>query len=149
MKLFSQLVLIIGLVLGATSPGLAWEEPARGTDTRKALMDAIRPHAEWMLGAPVQFVVTSLRRDGVVAFASLTAQRPGGGAIALRDTPAFARGETFQDQDITDIHVLYRKSGNTWVAVHYSFGATDVWWSWGPICRTYRPVTPEVCQGVN
>jgi len=35
--------------------GWAWEEPQRGTDTRSALMDALRPHAEWMLGKPVEF----------------------------------------------------------------------------------------------
>jgi len=127
----------------------AWEEPARGTDTRKALMDAIRPFAEWQLGAPVQFVVHDLRRAGDVAFAALSAQRPGGAAIDLFQTPAVQRGEEDGSFDITEIHVLYKKSGNTWVAVHRSFGATDAWWSWGPLCAEFRAVTPDACRGVE
>ncbi|MGK7752335.1 MULTISPECIES: hypothetical protein [unclassified Roseovarius] len=123
----------------------AWEEPARGSATRGALMDAIRPIAEWKLGAPVQFVVHDLRREGNVAFAGLTAQRPGGGAIDPRQTPAVARGEEDGSFDISEIFVLYKKSGDTWVAVHYSFGATDAWWSWEPLCREYRAVTPGAC----
>ncbi|MGK7651789.1 hypothetical protein ACSQ76_04990 [Roseovarius sp. B08] len=123
----------------------AWEEPARGSATRGALMDAIRPIAEWKLGAPVQFVVHDLRREGNVAFAGLKAQRPGGGAIDPRQTPAVARGEEDGSFDISEIFVLYKKSGDTWVAVHYSFGATDAWWSWEPLCREYRAVTPGAC----
>ena len=34
-------------------PGLG--EPQCGTDIRSTLMDALRPHAEWMLGKPVEF----------------------------------------------------------------------------------------------
>lgn len=127
--------MVVMSVLVVAVPAQAWEEPARGTETRKALMDAIRPTAEWHLGAPVEFVVSDLRRAGNVAFASLRAQRPGGRVIDIRETPAFARGEQDGSFDITDIHVLYKKSGNTWVAVHHSFGATDVWWSWGPLCQ--------------
>lgn len=137
--------LCAAMVLASVAPALAWEEPARGTQTRSALMDAIRPIAEWKLGAPIQFVVHDLRRDGDVAFAGLSAQRPGGKAIDLHQTPAFARGEEDGSFDTKEIFVLYKKSGDTWVAVHYSFGATDVWWSWAPLCREYKAVTPVAC----
>ena len=50
---------------------------------RAALMDALRPKVEWALGAPVQFVVYDLRRQGDLAFASVYPQRPGGADIDL------------------------------------------------------------------
>ncbi|MEP5009954.1 hypothetical protein, partial [Roseobacter sp.] len=126
------------LLMLVASPVFAqsWTTPARGTQTRQDLMDAIRAHAEWQLGAPVQFVVEDLRQAGDIAYGSLRAQRPGGGAIKLYDTPAYARGQLYPEElDGASYHVLYQRSGRTWVAVEWSLGATDVWWSWGPICR--------------
>lgn len=144
-----SLCLIIGLVAALAGPVRAWEEPARGSATRTALMDAIRPHAEWALGPPVEFVVYDLRRAGDVAFANLLAQRPGGAAIDTLNTPIVRRDEAWEHETVTDVHVLYKKSGETWVAVHFSFGATDVWFAWEPLCREYRPVISEFCQGIN
>ena len=126
--------------------GWAWEEPQRGTDTRSALMDALRPHAEWMLGKPVQFVVHSLRRSGDVAFASVHAQRPGGGVIDVATSPGAARGYLHAEHmDGTSLQALYRKSGKTWVAVHWEIGATDVWYADPELCPEYQAVIPEVC----
>ncbi|MFD3190676.1 hypothetical protein ACFMPD_10420 [Sedimentitalea sp. HM32M-2] len=133
----------------APSFAAAWQEPARGSPERAALMDALRPHAEWMLGAPVQFVVHDLRRSGDLAFASVWPQRPGGAEIDLRTTPGFLRGELDSGyMDGVAIQALYRKSGTTWVAVHWALGATDVWYAWAPLCAIYRPVIPEACQGL-
>jgi len=42
----------------------SWSEPARGAQTRKNLMRAIRPIAKWRLGAPVPLVVKDLRVAG-------------------------------------------------------------------------------------
>ena len=124
----------------------AWEEPQRGTETRSALMDALRPHAEWMLGPPVEFVVHSLRHSGDVAFASVHAQRPGGGAINVATSPGAARGYLHPEHmDGTSLQALYRKSGKTWVAVHWAIGATDVWYADPAFCPEYRAVIPEVC----
>ena len=101
----------------------AWEEPARGTATRSALMDALRPHAEWMLGAPVEFVIHDLRRAGDLAFASVYAQRPGGGEIDIARTRGAATGLLDPEfMDGTSLQALYRKSGDTWVAVHWAIG---------------------------
>ena len=127
---------------------MAWEEPKRGTRTRAALMEAIRPHAAWMLGAPIEFVVHDLRRDGDLAFASVWPQRPGGGAIDPAGTPGVRRGQL--DAEFMDgiaMQVLYQKSGDTWVAVHWAIGAADVWYSWTPICDIWRPVIAEACRG--
>lgn len=125
-----------------------YAEPARGTAERRALMDALRPHIEWMLGAPVEFVVWDLRVSGDVAFFSGMAQRPGGGAIDMYATPAARRGEI--DPHVGDgatVQALYQLSGETWVAVHWAVSATDVWYAWEPLCRDYRVVVPEACQG--
>lgn len=148
---------IIAFVLAFLAGGVAladYVEPPRGSATRKALMDAIRPHAEWVLGPPVEFVVHELRLaegQGLpfpVAFASLRAQRPGGGAIDIRQTPGFARGEIYPEvMDGTTLQALYRKEGDTWVAVHWAIGATDVWYADPGFCPDYFAVLPEVCAG--
>ena len=50
--------------------------------------------------------------------------------------------------DGVGVQALYRRSGNTWVAVRWVLGATDVWWSERELCFYWRPVIPEVCQGL-
>ena len=149
MSSMRRILLIFALVL-VPLPALAegWYEPPRGSDTRAALMDAIRPHAEWIFGPPIEFDVYELRVAGDVAFAGLTAQRPGGAPIDLLATPGYARGEvdTSGISIPQIIQVLYRLSGNTWVATHFRFGATDVWYSYGPICAEYRAVVGDVCE---
>ena len=78
------ITLIVLLVLYPSgSWAQKWVEPKKGTDTRKALMDAIRPHIEWHLGKPIQFVVEDLRVSGNVGFGTLSPQRPGGAKIDL------------------------------------------------------------------
>ena len=146
------IILMLAVVLAVAGPGYAqnWQEPARGTPTRKALMDALRPHAMWMLGAPIEFVVDDLRQSGNLAFAAVTPQRPGGAAINQHDTPGFQRSEVEPDHvGGVAIQALLYKSGDTWVAVHWALGATDVWYSYEPFCAVWRDVIPEeVCQGL-
>ncbi|GAA6182282.1 hypothetical protein [Shimia sp.] len=128
----------------------SWTEPARGSQQRKDLMSAVRPIAEWQLGAPVQFVVNELRVSGDIAFAMLQAQRPGGQPIDLEQTPGNARGEMYvEDMDGARFDVLYKKSGNMWVAVTWTLGATEAWWSWKPICDAFGPVIEDYCQYVE
>lgn len=137
----------VGLLSVFASASYAWEEPSRGTADRSELMDAIRPHIEWELGAPVEFVIDQLRVSGNVAYASLAPQRPGGGIIELYSTPGFLRGEIEPDyMDGTSVSVLYRKLRNTWVAVHFSVGATDVWFASPDYCGDYSAVIPEFCS---
>ncbi len=127
--------------------GQSYFEPARGTELRRNLMAAIRPHAEWNFGRPVEFVVSDLRASGDVAYASLSPQRPGGGAIDIRTTPMYAHDQI--DPEFSEgiyMHVLYQKSGDMWVAVHFSIGATDVWFSQPDFCAIWRPVIPDYCQ---
>jgi hypothetical protein len=136
-------LLFLGLA-GAVQAG--YTEVERGSALRKTLLDALRPHVEWALGAPVEFVVWDLRVSGEVAFFSGRAQRPGGGEIDIADTPAARRGELDpQVGDGATVQALYKLSGDTWVAVHHGISATDVWYAWEPLCRDYRPVIPEAC----
>lgn len=148
------LIVAIGMALavaatGTTAVGEQWHEPERGTQVRRDLMDAVRPIAEWQLGAPVQFVVHELRLAGDIAFGTLSAQRPGGGIIDLANAPASQRGDFYaSDLDGALYNVFYKKSGDMWVAVEWTIGATDAWWAWEPMCRAFGPVIEEFCVGM-
>jgi len=121
-------------------------EPKRGTTLRSSLMDAIRPHIEWELGQPIEFIVNELRASGNYALAFLSPQRPGGIKIDISKTPGFKRGSLDPNyMDGTAVVVLYEKKRETWVAVHHSIGATDVWFSEPELCSQYQPVIPEFC----
>jgi hypothetical protein len=138
--------LILALALLAAPAAQAWEEPARGTQLRKDLMDAMRPHAMWVFGAPISFVVEDLRAAQDVGFASLRAIRPGGGEIGFYDQrPEFQAMEDPGFWDGPRFQVLYQKVGQTWVAVHHSVAATDAWWSDPAFCPIWHPVLPEIC----
>ncbi len=139
----------MGLLVAALGlPGMAyaWFEPERGSDLRQDLMNAIRPQAEGELGAPVLFVVDSLRVEGNVAFAALQPQRPGGVRIRWEETELAARGENPVAFDGLTIHVLYALSGSAWEVFAWSLGATDVWWSDPQLCATHQAVIPEACS---
>ena len=85
--------LIIGLLTVGPLPVSAQvhSEPGRGTATRSALMDAVRPYVEWDLSHPIEFIADELRVAGDVAYGSLSPQWPGGGAIDLFNTPGYRR----------------------------------------------------------
>ena len=129
-------------------PALAqgWEAPARGSPDRRAMMDAMRPIAEWNLGAPVEFVVRDLRVAGNAGFASVQPQRPGGGEIDISTTPLVLRdGQDPAWLDGTWMQALLTKQGKTWVVVHSAIGATDVWYADARFCPQWGAVIPEVC----
>ena len=88
----SVFALVLGVFVFGGAPVFAqsYSEPARGTATRAALMDAIRPHVVWDLGQPIEFVVDELRVAGDVAYGSLSPQRPAGGAIDLYNHPGLS-----------------------------------------------------------
>ncbi len=125
-------------------------EPARGSQDRDNMLDAMRIFAEKELGAPVEFVVTELRASGRYGFGNVIAQRPGGGAIELASTPGALAGRLEPDlMDGTSMQALLRKSGGDWVAVHWAIGATDVWFAYAPFCRRYGDVIAQYCVGVD
>lgn len=135
------------LSLFLATSAVAWETPQRGTALRGDLMDAIRPHAEWVFGAPLVFRVDDLRVDGAVAFAMLEPQRPDGRPMTAADVIPEHGADDIFELGGPSMQVLYQKAGNTWVATHWAVGATDVWWSWQAYCPTWWSVIPEVCAG--
>lgn len=48
--------------------------------------------------------------------------------------------------DGTRVAVLYRKLRETWVAVHHSIGAMDVWFASPDYCIEYAAVIPQWCK---
>ena len=146
-----QILRYLSVILCLCGPVFAdYYEPERGTDMRKGIMDAMRPHAQEQLGAPVEFVVHELRVSGLMGFAAVGAQRPGGVAIDIYATPGFKEGIIDPEfMDGTSMQALLRRSGDTWVAVHWAIGATDVWFAYAPFCRRYRAVIEDYCAGVN
>ncbi|MHC0053312.1 hypothetical protein [Actibacterium sp. D379-3] len=143
-----RLIGIVAILWGAAAQAQNWHTPARGSVERRALMDAARPHAEWMLGAPVQFVVDDLRVGDGVAFAALSPQRPGGVPIDPARTPMVQRdGWEPEFMGGVAMQVLYVKSGSVWVALHWAVGATDVWYAAPELCAVFWSVIPEVCVG--
>ncbi len=129
----------------AAAWGQTWSEPARGSAERRALMDAIRPEAERIFGAPVEFVVDTLRVAGDVAFAMVRAQRPGGGGIDIAATPGWRSGYFMPDADWTGGQALLSRTAAGWVPYQIYFGATDVWWSDPALCRVFWNVIADTC----
>lgn len=144
-KFLTLFALFFGTVLAAE-----YVEPERGSQVRKAMLDAMRPHAEWELGGPIEFVVDEMRHAGAAGFVSVRAQRPGGKPIDVYKTPGYARGD-FNPDAMEDMamQALLRRSGDTWVAVHWAIAATDVWYAYAPYCRRYREVLPILCEGLE
>lgn len=135
------------LAVSGAGPALGWQEPARGSADRAGMLDALRPHAVWLLGGPVEFVVDSLRVDGRLGFAMLRPQRPGGAEIDLRQTPMGLRDpEGIDFMDGSSMQALFERAGDTWVAVHWAIGATDAWFTAPELCAAYRPVLAEFCR---
>ena len=122
-------------------PGIAmaqaFKTPARGSELRANLMDALRPLVAKELGQPIEFVVETLRVSGNTAFADVMPQRPGGGVILNPNG----------DEGFDGVHTeaLYLREGNQWVVMHMAIGATDVWWADPALCREFSAVSPEVC----
>ncbi|HQF30017.1 MAG TPA: hypothetical protein PLJ34_01105 [Hyphomicrobiales bacterium] len=103
--------------------------PPRGSAERKAILDALRPRVEREIGAPVEFVVDTIRIDGDWAFVSVTPQRPGGRPI---DWARTKWADAWRADFMSDVvQTLFRRKGRGWRMVEFAFGPTDVpWWSW-------------------
>jgi len=131
-------VVLTFLLLCCATPALA--EPrdvAVGDPMRRALLDAIRPQAEEVLGAPVLFRVIELMVEGDRGFARLYAERPDGVAIDLATTPAVQEmGWSLDLFDGPRFEVFYHHQNGAWGVVRWEVGATDAWW-FGYDCVNY------------
>lgn len=141
------LAYIACLAAFGAGPALGWTEPARGSADRAGMLDALRPHAVWALGEPVTFLVGQMRMDGKLGFVTVSPRRPGGGVIDPLTTPMALRDPDGTDlMDGVDMQALLEKSGDTWVAVHWAIGATDVWFIGAELCAAYRAVLTNFCE---
>ncbi len=137
------LALITGL---AATVANAWQEPARGSELRSELLNALRTVVALELNAPIEFVVNDLRHEQGVAFASLLPQRPGGRPIAWANTNMADRGDSQDWYDGYTVHAFLRQIEGHWYVEDYSIGATDVWWHRSALCESYRAVIAEYCR---
>ncbi|HMO07232.1 MAG TPA: hypothetical protein PKD10_06230 [Paracoccaceae bacterium] len=144
---FLAVLLAVVIALpGRPAGAQGWFEPPRGSAERRALMDAVRPMAEQLFGPPVEFMVHRLRVSGDLAFASVGAQRPGGGQIDVRRTPGWVQGYFMEDAHHTGGQAILVRRGGQWVVVDIVFGATDVWWVSPDYCVRYRAVIGDDCR---
>lgn len=134
---------LLWALMAAAAYAQAWYEPARGSQERKAIMDAMRPVIEAKLNAPIEFVVLDLRVLGDWAFAQVNPQRPGGRPIHLSRT-MLRNDAAFMDGVRTE-SILQRRSGR-WFVVEHAIGATDVWFlTWCD--RLPKGLLPDYCSG--
>jgi hypothetical protein len=132
---------------GLSAAAQDYTTPERGSDDRRDILNAMRPLAAWAFDPPIEFIVTDIRISGDVAYASVLAQRPGGEAIDISQSPIVQRDE--EPIELIDgpvVGALLQKSGEAWVPVHHAVGPTDVWQSWTGYCEVWGPVLPEYCE---
>ena len=123
--------LIWSFAVLAASPSQA-AESAIAVSERKAILQALRGPTEKSLGAPVIFVVTTLRANRDYAFVQAEPQRPGGGRIDGRAL----YGEDWDNMDGLTTTAILRKNGRGWTIVERRVGATDAWYcGYVPVAR--------------
>ena len=98
--------------------------PPPGSQSRKAILDALRPRVEKQLGPTVEFKVTLIRVQGEWAFVIADPQRKGGRPID--GWRIF--GEHFGNMDGLRVEAVLRRQRGRWVVVDHGMGATDVWY---------------------
>lgn len=130
--------------LAGTAMAQSYHEPARGSAERKELMAAVRPFAESVLGAPVEFVVRDLRVAGDVGYAALDAQRPGGGRIDLATTP-HSRRYGHDPNLYPGIYALYQKQNGHWRLTGSDFSPFEPPFMSPQECAVYGAVLVEWC----
>lgn len=118
----------------------AVHEPARGTAERAEILNALRPMLEARLGPPVEFVVDWMRSGNGWAFVQVSPQRPGGGAINLRQT---TYAEQAEYMDGIGTFALLRLQYDRWNLIDFAVGPTDVFWQGDPLyAQLPRGLTP-------
>ncbi len=142
------MAIVVGLILLAgVAAAQSIYTPQRGTELRSTLMDTMRPYAEEVFGAPVEFVVNDLKVKGDHAYASVTAQRPGGIPIDLHKIPAQDM-VVFGINDYTGMNFFLRVVNGRWTVYAQAAFATDVWWEGrADICPEWGPLLEWGCKG--
>ncbi len=130
----------------ATPPPMTGElfEPERGSDLRKAILNAARPKAEELYGREVQFVIESFRVIDKLAYFSANVQRPGGIAIDVTNTPAFQKGWLDPNLgNLTNFEAILSYDSGVWKVSSSVGQVTEAWWLNG--CLRWGQLFPETC----
>ncbi|MEO0543225.1 MAG: hypothetical protein AAFY99_05340 [Pseudomonadota bacterium] len=114
-------VILFGTMLSASAQ--TFYEPPRGSDERKAILDAMRPKIETEMRGPVEFVVVRLRVMDGFAFAQLEPQRPGGNPINPANT---VWANDIEMMDGLTVWGLAYEGSSGWGLVDAVTGPTDV-----------------------
>lgn len=121
-RFFTALSAISMALVLTASAAFSFEEPAPGSPERAGILDAVRPSVEAALRGPVEFVVTSMRKDGDWAFAILEPQRPDGAKIDVLQT-GYAEDADFMDGLTT--YALTQYKYDRWNLIAIVVGPTD------------------------
>jgi hypothetical protein len=104
--------------------------PAKGSELRKALMDALRVPIQKELKQKVQFKVDYLKVQGGWAFMKGSPVQPNGSEINFKGTKYSRAAKDGMFDNI--VEALFQKKGSKWTVVKYAYGNTDVpygmWW---------------------
>ncbi len=146
--LILALICTFGVAVGMAKAQEVYE-PQRGSVERAQIMNALRPVVEWRLGAPVEFVVQQFRSTGDRAFVMVAPQRPGGGAIDIRQMPlvrSFGEDPSyFEDVGGIEVIAFLIRAGDQWAVVDHSLGATDAWFAAEPWCTEFAALIAAYC----
>ena len=126
----SRLLALAGAALLIAGAGRIEAQPvgptgqaAPNSPQRRALLDALRPRIERMLGGPVEVVVGQSRVQDGWALIVAEPQRNGGGRI---DGRRYFRD--FENMDGLTVSAILRFRAGRWTVVDHAIGATDVWY---------------------
>ncbi|MCP4182105.1 MAG: hypothetical protein GY761_02135 [Hyphomicrobiales bacterium] len=124
--LLLQILLSVGNVAAG---GEKYYEPGRGSQERKAIMNAARVPISREIGQRVIFVVDVLRTDGRMAYLQATPVNPDSTPLNWNNTPF--REDWSADMMSDVVMVLLERQGSSWKAMDYFIGPTDVaWYGW-------------------
>ena len=135
LKILPKLALVISIFFltclhPAVGEAIAGEkgyyEPARGSQQRKAIMDAARIPITREIGTRVIFHVSILRTDGRRAYLQATPLNPDSSPLDWSKTPFSQEWKKDMMSDV--IMVLLERRGSRWVVKDYVIGPTDVFW---------------------
>lgn len=104
-------------------------EPGRGSQERRAIMDAARVPVSRETGLPVIFVVDILRSDGHRAYLQAKPVNPDSSPLDWNNTPFAEEWRADMMSDV--VMILLERVNGRWIARDYFIGPTDVaWYGW-------------------
>jgi hypothetical protein len=141
-RLLAAISFCFALVLTTSAAAQSVFQPARGTQLRTQLLEAVRGVFETETNGSVEFVIRRLNVLGDWAFGDVQLRRPGGGQIDWRKTK-YADDFVAGVFDPGGSFFLLHRAGTVWKVTEYSTGPTDIVWDgW----RTDHKLPPKLFE---